>query len=390
MTTTPRRTPLANVDGEEDRYGDPVAAEWLSDAFQIRGGESELPIRGVHGLHPYPARLHPAWIHRLLEMSPGDVVMDPFCGSGTTIAEAQLHGRMAWGSDSNPIALRIAEQRVARRDQNFLESFLHAANRVHEDAAERRETPFGILAKGEKAFPPHVLGQLISLRDSIEKVPRDDVREGLLMQMSPLLNKFAERRNRPAPNVNRRAVRDHFLRRCQSAVEAWADYADAVPPDLRTPRLERADARKLPWPNHKVDVVITSPPYPGVYDYVEEQERRARWLGGAHPLRGARSAEIGRRGSDGGAWVKSMEEVMSELSRTTKRGGRIFFVVGDGVTDGRAMRVDQVLRKIVHTRKLPLNRVAMVSHARPWFHGPTKHVFADRPRREHLMFWERR
>jgi hypothetical protein len=382
------RTPLPHVDGAEDRYGDPAAAERLADAFAVRKAEKDLPIRGVHGLHPYPARLHPGWVRRLLAMTDGPVVMDPFCGSGTTLVEAQLAGRRAWGCDSNPIALRIAAQRVARRDQQFLEAFLHSARRIHEDAAHRRETPFGALAKQEKAFPRHVLAQLISLRDSIEKTPRDDVREALLMQMSPLLNKFAERRGRPAPNVNRRAVRDHFLRRCESAVEAWADFTEAVEPNLELPRIERADARTMPWRNHSVDVVITSPPYPGVYDYIDEQERRARWLG--ERLKGARKHEIGRRGSDGGAWVKSMEQVLTELARTVRSGGRIFFVVGDGVTDGRAMRVDQVLRKLVHTRRLPLTRVAMVSHARPWFHGPTKHLFAERPRREHLIYWERR
>jgi len=39
---------------------------------------------------------------------PGDTILDPFCGTGTIVYEAQAHGMMAVGVDNNPLACVIA------------------------------------------------------------------------------------------------------------------------------------------------------------------------------------------------------------------------------------------------------------------------------------------
>src|SRR5580765_2182763 len=61
--------------------------------------------RFTHLLHPYPAKLlHHIPFFFLANESisrPGDVVLDPFCGSGTVLLEAQLAGRNAVGADAN-------------------------------------------------------------------------------------------------------------------------------------------------------------------------------------------------------------------------------------------------------------------------------------------------
>lgn len=393
MVEPRQRRPLSNVDGAEERRGDATAAAILADAFTVRDEERDDPVAGVHGLHPYPARLHPAWVRRLLDTLKRDaVVWDPFCGSGTTLVEASLSGRPCIGSDLNEVALRVAFQRTRRYDERFLEAFARSAVRVHEGAAKRRETRFGVLAKGETHFPRHVLGQLISLRDEIEREENPDIREAMLMVgLSPLIGKFAERPGKPAPQVGRRAVRDRFLGRCEQATEAWADYTEAVRPDLPDPNILKADARKTPLHSYIADAVISSPPYPGVYDYTEEQVLRAPWIGTVGWMHDARRAEIGRRNGGRETWGKAMGEVLTEIQRVTRAGAQVFLVVGDGVTNhGSAIRADKVLRTLIHTRKLPFTRIAAVSQERPWFHGGTREAFADRPRREHVIQFERR
>ncbi len=387
-----RRRPLSHVRGSEERFGDPDAAAMLAAAFTVPESELEAPIRGVHGLHPYPARLHPSWAKRLLDLVPPGVnVFDPFCGSGTVLVEAQRSGRPARGSDVNDVALRIARQRTAIRDERFLGAFAATAERVHDNASERRETRFGALARGEKRFPPHVLGPLIALRDEIEKVPDPVLREALLMAgLSPLLGKFASRPGRKAPEVGRNAARSWFLRRCQQAMDSWREHASLVPRGTPLPLVERADARETRVPDHTVGAVITSPPYPGVYDYVAEQEVRALWLGGSDWTHQARGDEIGRRDSHRESWAKSMEAVLIDLRRVTVSGANIFLITGDGAVRGESVRVDKVLRTLIHTRRMPFERCAMISQVRPHFHGPSREAFADRERREHLLWLRRR
>jgi SAM-dependent methyltransferase len=386
------RTPLRHVQGEIEMRGDPELARRLADAFRIREDEAEDPIRGVHGLHPYPGRLHPAWVRRLLRGLHGRArVLDPFCGSGTVMVEAMLSGREAFGSDLNEVALRIARQRIACRDQGFLESFARLATSIHDDAAERRETPFSRLAGGEKRFPPHVLTQLINLRAAIDRhAPDGELGEALLIAMSPLLSKFAERKGRAAPQVGRRAVRDAFLTRAEGMVEAWADFAERLPSDAVPAELRKADARNTSWLDHRADAIITSPPYPGVYDYAGEQELRAKWLGRAGWVEHARRNEIGRRGDrDPRSWVSGMRAALKEMVRITTPGAWIFLVVGDGTVRREPVRTEQVIRTLIYGGTLHLRRLAAVSMNRPHFHTPSQGAFQRQPRREHLILLER-
>ena len=49
----------------------------------------------THGLHPYPAKFIPHIPRELIRefSGPGDIMLDPMCGSGTALAEAALAGR---------------------------------------------------------------------------------------------------------------------------------------------------------------------------------------------------------------------------------------------------------------------------------------------------------
>ena len=64
----------------------------------------------THGIHPYPARMIPQIAQRLINRysSPGQVLLDPFCGSGGVLVEAILAEREAFGIDINPLACLIA------------------------------------------------------------------------------------------------------------------------------------------------------------------------------------------------------------------------------------------------------------------------------------------
>ena len=68
----------------------------------------------------------------------GDVVMDPFCGSGTSIIAAQETGRLCYGIDQSPHCVDVA----VRRWQAFTGAIarLAATNQTFEDVAHARAT----------------------------------------------------------------------------------------------------------------------------------------------------------------------------------------------------------------------------------------------------------
>jgi site-specific DNA-methyltransferase (adenine-specific) len=63
----------------------------------------------------YPTQKPIVLLERVIRLAsePGDLVLDPCCGSGTTLVAAQLLGRRAIGIDSSEEAIAIAEQRLA-------------------------------------------------------------------------------------------------------------------------------------------------------------------------------------------------------------------------------------------------------------------------------------
>jgi DNA modification methylase len=64
----------------------------------------------THNFHPYPAKFIPQFPRKLIEIlsQSGEIVLDPFCGCGTTMVEAKLLGRNSIGVDINPIATLVS------------------------------------------------------------------------------------------------------------------------------------------------------------------------------------------------------------------------------------------------------------------------------------------
>ena len=63
----------------------------------------------------YPTQKPIELLERILKISTdeGDLVLDPFCGSGTTLVAAELMGRRFIGIDCNPEAIALSRQRLA-------------------------------------------------------------------------------------------------------------------------------------------------------------------------------------------------------------------------------------------------------------------------------------
>ena len=80
-------------------------------------------IEGRNKIHPYPAMLHPKLVDFLLDTyaEQGDVVLDPFCGSGVTLLQSGTRDYESVGFDINPTALLIAKVKTAQYDIPTLE-----------------------------------------------------------------------------------------------------------------------------------------------------------------------------------------------------------------------------------------------------------------------------
>ncbi|MYE80505.1 MAG: site-specific DNA-methyltransferase, partial [Gammaproteobacteria bacterium] len=102
----------------------------------------------THGWHPFPAKFPPQLPQFFIEhlSSPGQTVLDPMSGSGTTLVEAQRLGRRAIGCDIDPLARLIAAVKLTPVPPNeALQSGRAALERARSDYGTRRKDLAGEL-----------------------------------------------------------------------------------------------------------------------------------------------------------------------------------------------------------------------------------------------------
>src|SRR5687768_7283318 len=70
------------------------------------------PVAGfTHCFYRYPARFSPTFVGAAIDAfsRPGDIVLDPYMGGGTSVVEAMVRGRRAVGCDLNSLAVFVAK-----------------------------------------------------------------------------------------------------------------------------------------------------------------------------------------------------------------------------------------------------------------------------------------
>ena len=81
-----------------------------------------------HGIHRYSGKFIPQIAKRAMEIisMEGELILDPYCGSGTTLLEGLIAKRRVVGIDLNPIAVLISKSKISPISQDLLDNELLA------------------------------------------------------------------------------------------------------------------------------------------------------------------------------------------------------------------------------------------------------------------------
>lgn len=92
----------------------------LSSDLDFHGQDSSY---ASHNFHSFPAKFPPQLPRVFIEnlTTPGDVVLDPMMGSGTSVLEAYLHGRRGIGIDIDPLAFLLTKVKVTPLDRHEIQ-----------------------------------------------------------------------------------------------------------------------------------------------------------------------------------------------------------------------------------------------------------------------------
>ncbi len=405
-----RRRSLTHVGGEILLEGPSELAAILADALGVAPAPSpvgrvegdDIDRSHVHGFHTYPARMHPVTAARLVRAlgKKGDLVLDPFCGSGTVLVESRLAGLHSHGVDLNPLAVRLALLKATAPGERTRQSWITAAKRVALIADERRKRRAGASRRynDEDAalFSPHVLLELDGLMVGLHE-QTDAVREVLELVLSAILVKVSTKTsdtaeyNKTAHRIAAGYTAKLFVKKTDELVRRITDYAALLPSPRSRVEINVDDATELRsvTPN-AVDLVVTSPPYAATYDYYAHHEMRFRWLN--IDARSLADGELGARRDYVGApsavaaserWTDELAAWLRALHPTLKRDAHVAVLLADSAVRAGALRADEVMKAATHDGSFKI--VATASQQRPHFHKPTAHAFAKLARREHLL-----
>jgi DNA modification methylase len=238
----------------------------------------------THGLHDYPARMIPQIAQRLLERYTPERgrILDPFCGSGTTLVEARLANRDAVGIDINPLAVLLSK--VKSCAINFAESgfdvakFLSTVEQKYTNAethGKLPEPPKEILPNLLHWFKEPITRDLEFLYETITEVKGINIRDFFNIVLSDTVFRTSNIDLRSSrfirilhekelaafsPNVLK-----HFRKKTLDSVARMTQYtrrlAEMPVDDDQAVTVRKADARILPFRKDEFDAAVTSPPY---------------------------------------------------------------------------------------------------------------------------------
>jgi DNA modification methylase len=341
--------------------------------LELSWSEAELPERErtkhVHRLHPYLGKFVPQLAEVFLRRyaAPGRFVWDPFAGSGTTLVEANAFGARVGGCDVSAFNCLLTAVKTDSYDAEALlgdvmslavegERATHASPLQTTTVGARNASPRSDYL--ERWFAPLALDELLAFRAQIGATAYPDLWSVVLSRAARSARRarhddldfprepvtgdyFCHKHRRVCRPVGEAAK---FLRRyVRDAAQRVQDYAeerricDAV--------ILHGDARELD-PPEPVDLVLTSPPYPGLIDYHEQHAYAFELLG----LERHDDAEIGK-GVEG--YCNGVAAVLERARRAVRPGGRIVVVVNDrrrlydGILREAGLRIeDRVLRHV--------------------------------------------
>ena len=264
----------------------------------------------THWIYPYKGKFHPQLVRALLNVlrvQPGETVLDPFVGSGTTLVEAQMLAINALGLDVSPLCVLVSQvktQAVAHLPQ--IEALAEAP-------LGSKPPEQGLFAQ-QGEWPTHSAPVV------------NFFRVAHLMALSD-----AKRRRRQFGEAYRRNVQRMLgsLRDMAQAMHTL-DLADSAVV------VARADARHLPLPSNSIAGIVTSPPYSIALDYVSNDELALRALGSEPRL--DREQFIGLRGKAAerfDLYLEDMTRALREMHRVLRPGARCALVVGNVVQGGQ-------------------------------------------------------
>jgi SAM-dependent methyltransferase len=266
----------------------------IENGFALEPSSKKDPKYVTHGLHPYKGKFYPQLakaLTNLCNLKAGDKILDPFCGSGTTLLESYLNGYCGYGCDMNPLAAKIARAKVGILKVNLdvlretagtlINIIEHGPEQCPYDRSEFSET---CIAEIERWFPIPVIDKLNWILKNIRRVSQGVVLDFLEIILSSIIREISHqdpndlrirRRKDLLEDADLFSMYVEALDRQYKRISKFWSILGYSPSKFQPAKAIEGDSRR--WATFEelgvkpatIDLVLTSPPYATALPYID-------------------------------------------------------------------------------------------------------------------------
>ncbi len=340
-----------------------VSKDTKLESLNLNWNEKELPERErtkhVHRLHPYLGKFIPQLVEIFLRkyFEPGQTILDPFCGSGTTLIQANELGINTIGYDVSAFNVLLSKVKIEKYDISSLnEEVLDILKKVNEFSQRDKnqlslwkenlklENPTFVANQYLKEwYKPKALNELLAYKFFLEtgNYKYKDLLK-IILSRSARSARLTTHYDLDFPKFpqNTEYWCYKHSRTCtptEDALKFISRYSlDTIRrikefSHLRTNALSEVhhqDSRQAAYP--PIDGVITSPPYVGLIDYHLQHEYAYHLLG----LEDNSQDEIGPAANGASKkaqqkYIEALANVFINAKNALAPGGRMIIIAAD-------------------------------------------------------------
>jgi SAM-dependent methyltransferase len=315
-----------------------------------------------------------------LDLPAGSTVVDPFCGTGTTLLACRQKGFNAVGFDILPLGVFVSNTKLERGyDMDVLYDSIRKVTEKKFGVSSLRWPDLGFIDV-KRVFSQYARNDILFFKECIMEIEDEKSRNFLMLALiSVVLQASNVKRDGGVLRIVRkkdlppvRQLFKHKMRRMYRDLRKAEPYPPGFWAEARA-----GDARNIPLDPESVDACITSPPYLNWVDYTKVyalemallmdpggdlktwSKRSLRSHVGADERNAAEVSENVRRllekVSESGfmkrpqvveGYFNDMYSVLASLHRVLRKGGKAAFVVSNACLPNVTVDVDTILAEL--------------------------------------------
>lgn len=349
----------------------------LESIKKIDWNDAKYKGNGVHSLHPYFAKFSPSIPYYIIKSltEKGALILDPYCGSGTTLVESIVLGRNSIGIDANPIACLmsrvktydisedeiIAIKKVVRKLNKDIDIMYHN-KKSKEVSTTKIEIPE--FHNRDYWFNKNVQYELSIISKHIQSLKNEKIKDILKLALSRIIVKVSNQQSesRYKRVYKKIAKKESFLLFSEHTSKILAnllnlrEFAD----EGSYVKIFNNDSRNIDFIDPaSVDLIVTSPPYLNSWDYGLYHKFRFKWLD--MDLKGYEEKEIGKHLRRNGEVLKrykqDMYKCMGKFSEVLKSGAFCVIVNSNSLYDKKDVNTNKIIIGAAQKQSMQLMEV---------------------------------